>query len=70
MKYTRKLLSILLTLVMLFSFAGCDLESYEYDSNSSTISSTNETSNPSSTGEDIQGSSHDKITIETYKKGQ
>lgn len=53
MKYTRKLLSILLTLVMLFSFAGCDLESYEYDSNSSTISSTNETSNPSSTGEDI-----------------
>ena len=53
MKYTRKLLSILLTLVMLFSFAGCDLESYEYDSNSSTISSTSETSNPSSTGEDI-----------------
>ena len=52
MKYTRKFLAILLTLVMLFSFAGCDLESYEYDSNSSTISSTSETSNPSSTGED------------------
>ena len=52
MKYTRKLLAILLTLVMLFSFSGCDLESYEYDSNSSTISSTSETSNPSSTGED------------------
>ena len=53
MKYTRKFLAILLTLVMLLSFAGCDLESYEYDSNSSTISSTSETSNPSSTGEDI-----------------
>ena len=52
MKSTRKLLAIILTLVMLFSFSGCDLESYEYDSNSSTISSTSETSNPSSTGED------------------
>ena len=52
MKYTRKFLAILLTLVMLFSFAGCDLESYEYDSNSSAISSTSETSNPSSTSED------------------
>lgn len=52
MKYTRKFLAILLTLVMLFSFAGCDLESYEYDSNSSTISSTSETSNPSSPSED------------------
>ena len=52
MKYTRKFLAILLTLVMLFSFAGCDLESYEYDSNSSTISSTSETSNPSNTSED------------------
>ena len=39
MKNTRKLLALLLTLVMLFSFVGCDLESYEYDDSSSTISS-------------------------------
>ena len=54
MKYTRKLLAILLTLVMLFSFAGCDLETSDYDNNSSVVSSTDitESSNISSGNED------------------
>ena len=51
MKNTRKLLSILLTLIMLFSFTGCDLESYEYESDSSVITSTNEATNTLSNGD-------------------
>ena len=47
---------------MLFSFAGCDLESYEYDSNSSTISSTSETSNPSSTSEDSKSEQSSQLS--------
>ena len=54
MKSSRKILALLLSVIMLFSLAGCNLETADYDNNSSVISSTNqsETLNTPSGDED------------------
>ena len=41
MKGSKRILALLLAVIMLFSFAGCDLETTDYDNGSSISSSTN-----------------------------
>ena len=41
MKDSKRILALLLAVIMLFSFAGCDLETTDYDNGSSVSSSTN-----------------------------
>ena len=40
MKMTKKILALLLSLAMLLSFAGCDLDTYDYSDGSSSTPST------------------------------
>ena len=41
MKSSKRILALLLSVIMLFSFAGCNLETTDYDNGSSIVSSTN-----------------------------
>ena len=41
MKGSKRFLALLLSVIMIFSFVGCDVEKNDYDNSSSIVSSTN-----------------------------
>ena len=58
MKNTKKLLALLLSIVMLLSFVGCDIDSFDYGESSNIESSSSITDNTTDNSSDITDSSN------------